>query len=111
MCDVTFFVIAMGSRMVRQQIYQVVSGAEGLANNIAQSAIRELLIVLPPLKEQEDIMRILEHKILKIDSQKQQMNMAIDRLKEYRTALITNAVTGSIDVRNVPIPTDLQEAA
>jgi hypothetical protein len=33
-----------------------------------------------------------------------QINDAIAKLKEYRTALITNAVTGKIDVRDVKLP-------
>jgi len=32
------------------------------------------------------------------------IRQAIELLKEYRTALITNAVTGKIDVQQVPIP-------
>jgi len=35
----------------------------------------------------------------------QKIEKAIALLKEYRTALITNAVTGKIDVRSVPLPT------
>jgi type I restriction enzyme, S subunit len=37
----------------------------------------------------------------KIDRQKAKVKEAIELLKEYRTALITNAVTGKIDVRQV----------
>ena len=39
-----------------------------------------------------------------LDRQTSKIQQAIDMLKEYRTALITNAVTGKIDVRNVPLP-------
>ncbi|MFK0730792.1 MAG: hypothetical protein ACFKPT_03560 [Gloeotrichia echinulata GP01] len=38
-----------------------------------------------------------------IGQQKAKIQEAIERLKEDRTALITNAVTGKIDVRQVPI--------
>lgn len=35
------------------------------------------------------------------DSLVERVGEAIDRLKEYRTALISAAVTGKIDVRNL----------
>jgi type I restriction enzyme, S subunit len=66
---------------------------------------------LPPYEEQKIIANFLSNKISEVDKQVEKVNQAIDRLKEYRTALITNAVTGAIDVRNVRIPNDLQEAA
>ncbi|MDB9381574.1 type I restriction endonuclease subunit S [Nodularia spumigena CS-584] len=40
----------------------------------------------------------------KIYQQKAKIKEAIELLKEYRTSLITNAVTGKIDVRKVAIP-------
>lgn len=100
-CDAIFFVLTMGSSIVRQQIHQVISGAEGLANNIAQSSIRELILSLPPLPEQQEISQFLGNKILEAENQMQKVSQAIQTLKEYRTALITNAVTGKIDVRDV----------
>ena len=53
------------------------------------------------IKEQEKIVDFLDVKIFEIDRQKAKVKEAIDLLKEYRTALITNAVTGKIDVRQV----------
>lgn len=58
----------------------------------------------PPLQEQQFIVNFVEKQTLKIDQQKAKIQKAIELLKEYRTALITNAVTGKIDVRQVPIP-------
>lgn len=62
------------------------------------------IIGIPPLEEQKLISQYLDQKKAEIDQQKAKIQEAIDRLKEYRTALITNAVTGKIDVRQVPIP-------
>lgn len=39
-----------------------------------------------------------------INKQKTKIQLVIKLLKEYRTALITNAAKGKIDVRQVPIP-------
>nr|WP_256423075.1 restriction endonuclease subunit S [Tolypothrix sp. PCC 7910] len=61
-------------------------------------------ILVPPLKEQQQIVDYLDEQTASITQQKAKIQQAIERLKEYRTALITNAVTGKIDVRQVPIP-------
>ncbi|WP_427158317.1 restriction endonuclease subunit S [Aliinostoc sp. HNIBRCY26] len=61
-------------------------------------------ILVPPLKEQQQIVDYLDEQTASITQQKAKIQQAIELLKEYRTALITNAVTGKIDVRQVPIP-------
>lgn len=62
------------------------------------------IIGLPPFEEQKLISQYLVQKTAEINQQKAKIQEAIALLKEYRTALITNAVTGKIDVRQVPIP-------
>ena len=71
---------------------------------VNQSGFANMPILLPPKKEQEEIINFLTFKKLKIDQQKAKIKEAIELLKEYRTSLITNAVTGKIDVRQVAIP-------
>ena len=55
----------------------------------------------PPQVEQGEIVNYVHQKTAEIDRQKGKVKEAIELLKEYRTALITNAVTGKIDVRQV----------
>jgi type I restriction enzyme S subunit len=54
---------------------------------------------LPPLPEQVAIADYLDRETARIDALTERVRNAIDRLQEYRTALITAAVTGKIDVR------------
>lgn len=61
------------------------------------------ILATPLLTEQEEIAKYLDKKTAEIDLQKAKVREAIERLKEYRTALITNAVTGKIDVRQVSL--------
>ena len=56
-------------------------------------------VILPPLKEQQAIADSLDRGTAKIDALIAKVGEAIERLKEYRTALISAAVTGKIDVR------------
>ena len=58
---------------------------------------------MPPLPEQPAIADFLDRKTTKIDVLMAKVREAIDRLKELRTALITAAVTGKIDVREAAI--------
>jgi type I restriction enzyme S subunit len=59
---------------------------------------------IAPLQEQAEISQYGEKILLEIGKQQETISKAIELLKEYRTSLITNAVTGKIDVRQVDIP-------
>ena len=56
-------------------------------------------IALPPLPEQRAIAAFLDRETAKIDALVAKIRKAIHLLKEQRTALISAAVTGKIDVR------------
>ena len=56
-------------------------------------------VLLPPLPEQQAIAAFLDRETAKIDLLYSKVETAIEKLKEYRTALISAAVTGKIDVR------------
>jgi restriction endonuclease S subunit len=78
-----------------------VSNSVGVAYPaINPSELAALPVWAPPTaEEQEAIVEYLEKEISKIDGLIAKIREAIDRLKEYRTALISAAVTGKIDVR------------
>ena len=97
-CDANYFVILMGSLFVRQQILQIVSGAEGLANNITQTDIRELFLPLPPMEEQKDIASFVDQKIQTLNALSDTAAKAIEYLRERRVALISASVTGQIRI-------------
>jgi len=67
--------------------------------NVSAEKYANLNIPVPPLKEQQEIVKYLDDKTLKIDKLISKSTKAIDLLKEKRTALISSAVTGKIDVR------------
>ncbi len=56
---------------------------------------------IPPLKEQQQIAEYLDKQTNKIDNLTSKIKKQISNLKEYRQALISNAVTGKIDVREI----------
>ena len=61
--------------------------------------VSQLPIVRPPLPEQTAIAAYLDSETAKLDKLVGKVEAAVERLQEYRTALITAAVTGKIDVR------------
>lgn len=61
--------------------------------------IKSLKVPVPPLPEQTAIAAYLDCETAKLDKLVEKVEAAITRLHEYRTALITAAVTGKIDVR------------
>jgi len=91
-----FMVFAMGAGYLRYQIKSVISGAEGLANNITKSDIMELLLVVPSVPEQEQICAHLERAINSNKVLCDSLCESISLAKERRAALITAAVTGQI---------------
>lgn len=74
--------------------------------NLSLNSIRNMKIPLPPLDEQIKITGFVSKQFLKyknlIDAAEKQNNL----LQERRTALISAAVTGKIDVRDWQSPTD-----
>jgi type I restriction enzyme S subunit len=60
---------------------------------------RVLPVQVPPIAEQISIVKHVEEMTAKLDSLSVLVQDAIDRLREFRTALISAAVTGKIDVR------------
>ena len=67
--------------------------------------IANLPIPVPPMDEQLRIVDAIENEVQRIDAMAATVQRAIERLQEYRTALITAAVTGQIDVRQaIPEP-------
>jgi type I restriction enzyme S subunit len=73
--------------------------------NISQEIIKNILIPIPPIKEQLSIIEHIEKESTTIETTTARIHREIELLKEYKTALIAEAVTGRIDVRGWQQPT------
>lgn len=94
--DSTFFMWALNATSVYQQMRQYVVGATSPHVNIGD--IREAWLPVPPLPEQERIARLLSDSAARDRAMAAKVEQHIERLQEYRQALITAAVTGQLDV-------------
>lgn len=111
-----FFVWVMNAQFMRSQIEQALSGGNGLANNLPQSSLLAFWLAIPPEHEQCAIAELINEQTGRIDELIVEGDVAVELLQERRSALISAAVTGKIDVRgwqppaNVLIPELVQEA-
>jgi type I restriction enzyme S subunit len=98
-CSVSFVSYFLGTAPVREQIELAASGASDSMQNIGQATIKELPVPIPPLEEGRLIAHYLEERLASLDKIHALANAQIELLQERRTALISAAVTGKIDVR------------
>ena len=68
---------------------------------ITGTQVRDQRVPQPPLEEQSAIVNFLERETAKLDALTTEAKTAITLLQERRTALISAAVTGKIDVRGL----------
>lgn len=71
--------------------------------NINYSVLGNNFIPVPPIEEQNAIVEYIESKTNKIDTMIEALKAEIDRLTEYKQRLISDVVTGQIDVRGEQI--------
>jgi type I restriction enzyme S subunit len=69
-------------------------------HNLSVPIIQDMPVVVAPACEQQKIALHLREETSRIDALIAKVREAIERLHEYRTALISAAVTGKIDVRD-----------
>lgn len=80
--------------------------------SISSTNIMELPVVLPPTTEQQEILAAVSEQRTRLDDLTSEAKTAITLLQERRTALISAAVTGKIDVRGlVSDKSEVEQAA
>ena len=92
-----FLLRTFQSGAVNQQFQLAASGVTRYG--LPKSSIGEAWLPVPPLPEQQAIAAYLDRATSRIDALIAKVETAMERLQEYRTALISAAVTGKIDVR------------
>ena len=75
----------------------VVAGGQG---NLNVKNVERYRIPLPPIEEQQEIIKYLDNYRSEMDNLISKYHKQIDFMQEYRTSLISQAVTGKIDVRD-----------
>lgn len=68
--------------------------------SLSQELLKQLPVLIPPINEQKKIYNFLNRKISDIDKLIIDIGVQINNLNEYKKSLISEIVTGKIDVRN-----------
>lgn len=77
----------------------VLNWSYGTQQNIGMGVLSNIEIPCPPLKEQAEIIQHLDVQNTKFDKLIDTQSQLIEKLKEYRSSIISHAVTGKIDIR------------
>jgi type I restriction enzyme S subunit len=76
----------------------------GVRQSIGFKDIKRMIIAIPPLSEQHEILDLIHDIDAPIDKQKEQYLKIINELEELKKVIISDVVTGKIDVQNVTVP-------
>ncbi|CAK7014903.1 MAG: hypothetical protein DELT_02218 [Desulfovibrio sp.] len=101
--DAHFASYLLRSNFGRSQIKADARGSSMTMAKISQGHIKDWVVVIPHLSEQQTIVEYLDTETTKIGTLITEANKAIELLKERRSAIISAAVTGKIDVRSIPL--------
>lgn len=89
---------------VRQFCRELQKYAKGLkVFRFSTHDLKQIFIAIPKIEEQIKIVDFLDIETIRIDSLTSKMEKEIELLKEYKTALISEVVTGKVDVRSEKI--------
>jgi Restriction endonuclease S subunits len=72
--------------------------------NIGADKYSQLLVVIPALQEQDEIVKFIEKETSLIDKTISRTEREIELIQEYRSRIVSDVVTGKLDVRGIEIP-------
>lgn len=87
------------SDTIKSQIH-IESQKSGAQPAINQSFLKNLPIFVPNKIEQAEIIDFIESRTTKIEQTISEIQIQIQKLKEYKTSVISEVVTGKVDVRD-----------
>jgi type I restriction enzyme S subunit len=93
-----YIAMLLQSNTVREQLGLAMTGS--CQPNFGPTHLNSVMVAIPSRDEQSAIVEFLTVQMAKIDVLTAEAQRAIELLQERRTALISAAVTGQIDVRN-----------
>ena len=95
--DAKYFFYVMTSFVVQKQIIDL-SSMQSTRPELGIDGLKNLIVTLPPMDDQQSISNYLDSQCAVIDSMIGSTDDMIRTLKEYRQSLIYEAVTGKIEV-------------
>ena len=81
---------------------EMMTGAAG-QKRVPTDFVKNYIIALPPVNEQEKIIEFIKIKSTELDRVIEKTKSEIKLIQEYRTRLISDVVTGKVDVRDLKV--------
>ncbi|MEI9941986.1 MAG: restriction endonuclease subunit S [Pseudomonadota bacterium] len=97
-CDGRFLVYVLSSPKYLDWVQVLCRVGGGFRFRVSRSMLGDIQIPVPPADEQRRIADLLDAQTERMSALEQKLELHCERLREYRQALITAAVTGKIDV-------------
>lgn len=94
-----FFYYFLSSGIIKEQVELGVIG--GTIPTLSQTKIGNFYLSIPPLSEQNQIVSEIQTKSREIIEVIKLNQLEIDRIKEYQQSLISEVVTGKVDVSSI----------
>ena len=94
-----FLAILLQSDTIREQLGLAMTGS--CQPNFGPSHLKSVMVAVPSRQEQSNIVAFVARETAKLDALTAEAERGIELLQERRTALISAAVTGQIDVRGL----------
>lgn len=102
--NLKYFHYAIRSKVYVNFFAQASDGIRVGQWDLSLKKMKEIPFIVPPEDEQEAIVNYIPAAFAKYEAAMEKLKKEIDILHELRTKLISDTVTGQIDVRNVDIP-------
>ena len=96
-----FLLRCLQDRLVATQLHMAANGITRYG--LSQGAIKSCLVPVPPIPEQHEIVDHLQVATRDLTLAISKAQSEIDLLREYRTRLITDVVTGQLDVSQLDL--------
>lgn len=101
--NLNYLVSLFSTEMYRAAFDRKASGIGDGFSRLYTADLFAMYAIFPPIEEQNAIVEYIESKTNKIDTMIEALKAEIDRLTEYKQRLISDVVTGQIDVRGEQI--------
>lgn len=99
-----YFEYLFRTQRYRSEVNRHSRGIVSDRNRLYWDSFKRLMTPVPPLDEQNRIVARIEEETKELEASKLRAQREIALIREYRTRLITDVVTGKLDVRGVELP-------
>lgn len=108
--NLEYFHFAIRSRVYANFFAQASDGIRVGQWDLQMAKMKEIPFFVPPADEQEIIVQYIKRELPKYEAAICKLEEEITSLEELETRLISDVVTGKLDVRNIKIPAHAKEA-